>query len=287
MHPYKLSVLVTTYNHEKYIAEAIESVLDQKVDFPFEIVISDDYSTDRTRSIIQEYYIRYPSQIKLLLPPQNLGLTKNLQHGLLGCQGEYVAILEGDDYWLSRYKLQRQVAFLDQHPSCSFCFNGLLLLLEEQQIYREHQIPILCKQTFFTTQELILNNFISNFSTCMYRNSVIKLLPSKIYDVFTADWLFNITCSQFGSIGCIPIQMTAYRKHKGGEWSSKSAYEQCTQVMKLAKQYDALLDFRYTREFNRVIKQVKTTLSRSKFPKVLFFKAAKKCKDWMRSLVGS
>src|SRR5256885_224442 len=102
MYKYKLSVLVTVYNHEKYIAEALDSILNQKVNFEFEIVIADDVSTDSTKSIIEKYAKEHPHRnIRILKSEKNLGITKNLQRGLQSCQGEYIAILEGDDYWIS------------------------------------------------------------------------------------------------------------------------------------------------------------------------------------------
>ena len=115
----KLSVAMITYNHERFIRQAIESVLDQKVNFDFEIVIGEDCSTDSTRTIVAELQQQYPDRIVALMRPHNLGAMRNLQETLAACKGQYVALLEGDDYWTSQHKLQKQVDFLDARPDCA------------------------------------------------------------------------------------------------------------------------------------------------------------------------
>lgn len=259
----KLSVLITSYNHEKYIQEALESVLAQKTQFPFEIIVSDDCSTDNTRKILEDYQQRLPSMIRILPSEKNLGITKNLQRGLSACCGEYIAILEGDDYWISPLKLQKQVEFLDHCPECSFCFNGLLFL-NHKGIYVEFQNGLSPQSTILSLIELIENNFIGNFSTCMYRNEVVRKLPPKIYDVFTVDWMFNMACAELGSIGYLPLQMTIYRKQGQGAWSSLADSQQIKKIMDLLPIYDELLDYRYSTNFTKSVNFYRSHLKRAK-----------------------
>ncbi|NLI41548.1 MAG: glycosyltransferase [Caldisericales bacterium] len=114
--PPLVSVCMITYNHEPYIAQAIESVLMQQTDFPVELVIGEDCSTDNTRAIVCDYRERYPERIHLLLPEHNLGMFPNFVATLQACDGRYIALLEGDDYWTDPFKLQKQVDFLEVHP---------------------------------------------------------------------------------------------------------------------------------------------------------------------------
>src|SRR5690349_6525722 len=114
--PVKVSVAMISYNHERFIAQAIESVLSQRVKFPYEIVIGDDHSTDATPSIIADFHRRYPDKIVPFLREKNLGMAPNFMQILASCGGQYVALLEGDDFWTSKDKLQRQVDFLDANP---------------------------------------------------------------------------------------------------------------------------------------------------------------------------
>ena len=129
----KLSVAMITYNHEQFIAQAIESVLAQKVDFEYEIVVGEDCSTDGTRAIVTDFSRRYPGRIAALLRERNLGGPRNLLGTLAACRGEYLALLEGDDYWTCTNKLQRQVDFLDAHPDWAICCS-------RAQVRNEHDI---------------------------------------------------------------------------------------------------------------------------------------------------
>lgn len=118
----KLSVILITYNHEKYIRRALDSVLSQETDFPFEVVIGDDCSPDDTKNIIKEYRNNYPEQIRLVHREKNTGRpTLNVYETTMKCRGEYLAYLEGDDYWTDTKKLQKQVDFLESHPEYIAC----------------------------------------------------------------------------------------------------------------------------------------------------------------------
>lgn len=104
-----------SYNLEKYIAEALDSILMQKVNFKYNIVVGEDCSTDNTRQILQEYASKYPDKFTLLLHKKNLGVVANFATTLKSCQGKYIALLDGDDYWTDPFKLQKQVDFLESN----------------------------------------------------------------------------------------------------------------------------------------------------------------------------
>src|SRR5213593_3247277 len=124
----KVSVVMTTYNHEKFIARAIDGVLMQQTDFAYEIIIGEDCSSDKTRSIVIDFHKKHLDKIHLILPAENLGNDGNsiLVQGLQAAHGEYVALLDGDDYWTSASKLQKQVKFLEDHHQCSICFHNAM-----------------------------------------------------------------------------------------------------------------------------------------------------------------
>ena len=116
----KLSVVLITYNHGKYIREALDGILMQKVSFPYEIVVGDDCSTDDTQAILKEYAEKNPDKFRLILREKNLGRpTLNVYLTSMECQGDYIAYLEGDDFWTDENKLQKQVDFLESHPDYS------------------------------------------------------------------------------------------------------------------------------------------------------------------------
>lgn len=248
MNNIKISVIVTSYNHEKYIKKCIDSILMQKgVDF--EVIIGDDQSDDNTREILKEYKKNNHEIINLLPSNENLGVTKNLKRCFEVANGKYVAICEGDDYWTDSYKLQKQVKFLEERLDCVMCFNSILVYYENHK-KKNHIQPKLSVDTL-TTRELILNNYIGNFSSCMYRNSIIKKLPDHLYDLFTVDWMFNIACSEFGNIGFLNENMSVYRIHDSGLWSSKEAEKQISELMVLIDLYNEYYSFKYDLEFEK------------------------------------
>ncbi len=112
----KVSIIIITYNHESFIAQAIESVLKQKTNFPFEIIIGEDCSSDKTKIIVEKYSNLHLNQIKLITSTNNVGIIANELRCLKKAQGDYICFLEGDDYWTDPYKLQKQVDFLENNP---------------------------------------------------------------------------------------------------------------------------------------------------------------------------
>ena len=116
-----LSIVVITYNHEKYIRKCLDSILMQDVDFSFEIIISDDLSTDQTAQIITEYQDKYPDIIKPNLRTINVGASKNQYDCFLMCTGKYIAILDGDDFWIDKLKLKIQIDFLKNNDTFIAC----------------------------------------------------------------------------------------------------------------------------------------------------------------------
>ncbi len=126
----KVSVVCTAYNHAPYIRDALEGFLAQRTDFPVEILVNDDASTDGTAAILREYAARYPARIRVFCQEKNLyaqGLSPYDAALYPAARGDYIALCEGDDYWTDPEKLQRQADFLDAHPDYSACVHNTLL----------------------------------------------------------------------------------------------------------------------------------------------------------------
>ncbi len=117
-----LSVIMTTYNHERYIAEAIESVLRQQTSFGVEIVVGEDCSTDRTLAVVRDYERMYPDCIRVVTSSENVGWRENYRRTIAAARGKYIALLDGDDYFTHRKKLQLQVDMLEQNPDVGMCY---------------------------------------------------------------------------------------------------------------------------------------------------------------------
>jgi len=122
-----VSICMITYNHSSFIEDAINSILMQKVNFPLQLVISDDCSTDNTFQICKKYQKEYPQLIKLISSDKNIGMSSNLLKAIGECKGKYIAFCEGDDYWVNTLKLQKQVDFLESNSDFSLCSGNYVI----------------------------------------------------------------------------------------------------------------------------------------------------------------
>jgi glycosyltransferase involved in cell wall biosynthesis len=159
-----VSVCVITYNHKQYIAQALDSILVQKTNFDFEIVIGEDLSTDNTLAICKDYARRYPHIIRVLDTVQNLGVVPNFVRTANACRGKYMAVLEGDDYWIDESKLQKQADVLEHDAQISLCFTGRKEYYEDtnhfdtikDERYTRFYVEDFAKETFFHLSTMLL-----------------------------------------------------------------------------------------------------------------------------------
>lgn len=254
----KLNVLLITYKQEDYIRQTLESILMQKTDFLFNIVVADDCSPDSTLDIIKEYQTKSDIEFVFLPSEKNLGYTENYKRAFAACEAEYVAIMEGDDYWTSPYHLQKHVDFLDLHQECSMSFNRHDRLFIDRGY---NDIPEWSADGDFrliTTNEMALGNQIGNLSCCVVRNRKIE---DKIFEgYFFADWLLGMYLGMFGPLAQQKEVTSAYRVHDNGQWSRMSEQEQLQTLLKMINEYDPLLDYKYTDEFNLYKKRININL---------------------------
>jgi glycosyltransferase involved in cell wall biosynthesis len=244
----KVSVCMTTYNHERYIAQAVESVLAQQVDFPIELVVGEDLSTDRTREIVQDLAQKHPDRIRLRLSDRNLGGQANFLATIALCRGQYVAMLEGDDYWTCADKLQRQVEALDSHPEWAICFHPCACLYEDGMqgipVY-----PLGWAKPVATMEDLFSSNFLPT-SSVVFRNRLFPTFPEWFRDLAIGDWALHILNAEHGDIGFMPDVMSAYRVHRGGVWSGATHAERTIFVFELFSAIDHHFEGKYTQSIN-------------------------------------
>lgn len=258
----RVSILLITYNHQQYIPDAIKSILMQKNNFEIEIILLDDASTDQTFAIAAEA-LKDIKNVTLISNETNLGITKNYQKGFSLCTGKYVFVLEGDDYWIDAYKVQRQVDFLDEHPFCAMCFHPFLTQKNESVIFHTFKSGYTNPSDLFAINDLILNEgLVANFSVCCYRKSVLDQLPQSIYGLVTYDWMINISVAQFGFLGRINTIMSVYRLSETGVWSNKTLNNKFKETIKLIPQYDKALDYKYSEFFNTKIQLLTDQISK-------------------------
>lgn len=172
-----VSVKMITYNHALFIAQAIEGVLQQKTTFPFELVIGEDCSTDGTRETVFEYQKKYPDIIRVITSDKNVGMMRNSLRALKACRGKYLAVCEGDDYWQSPYKLQKQVDYLERHPECGLvCTDWDIYLHRTKKIIKNFNYSRGCRSPMHLTIEQIIGKEAAAVTTCtvMGRRKLIE-----------------------------------------------------------------------------------------------------------------
>jgi len=248
----KVSVLVMTYNHEKFIAQALESVAMQETDFEYEILISEDCSTDRTRQIVLDFQRAHPEQVRLLLSEQNIHSNEIVVRGIRAARGQYIAMLDGDDYWTSARKLQKQVDFLDRHPECALCFHNARIFHEaDNRAGREWTPP--GQKEFSTLEDIWMGNFVATCST-MFRRGLIGEIPEWYNDFFPiTDWPLHILNAEHGNIGYIDEVMGVYRYHPGGLYSPFSETKKQQETLKFYRTMNKNLNYRYNKIVNIAI----------------------------------
>jgi glycosyltransferase involved in cell wall biosynthesis len=217
MYKPKVSVSLITYNQEKYIAACLNSIISQITDFDFEVVIADDCSKDKTPEIIADYALKYPKLIKPILRKANLGLVQNAVKTIEACTGQYIALMEGDDFWIDNHKLQIQADYLDKNKDCVICFTN------EYAFYEDSPDK---KLIFFTDQNrppekfdlgfLINHNVKIPNNTKMFRREAQPTnFPDWYFVSVNWDWVLHIMQAQKGKIGYIDQITLAYRRHPG------------------------------------------------------------------------
>ncbi len=213
--PIKISVLMLAYNQERYIDEAIRSVMLQETDFPFELVIGNDASTDATGERCEAWRKKYPDQIVLFNREKNLGLQQNFIQTYKHCRGAYVAICEGDDFWCSKHKLQRQAAFLEQHPEYAMCFHRVINYYEDRGT---KSLSNGGQEVVTDILDLARSNYISNVSI-LFRRGLFGELPEWFARVSTYDYAIHLLNAQYGKIYYMKQPMAVYRQHEHAIWS--------------------------------------------------------------------
>lgn len=247
-----ISVLLVTFNHQKHIRQALDALIEQRFDGTIELVVADDKSTDDTLTIIREYEGKDPRfAFKYLDYSENLGITKNYKRGFAACTGEYVAVLEGDDYWTSPLKLQRQAEFLRDHWESDLCSVNYFVYVEDSA---QISARVAASQGYrlISARELIADNIVGNFSTCMYRRTALTRIPDKLFDIKSYDWITNIVIAKSTLIGFLEEPMSVYRLHGGGVWTQTPHIEKLKAQLDLLPAYDELTEFVFHDDFEKL-----------------------------------
>lgn len=223
----KVSVLITTYNLEQYVAQTLDSVLMQQVDFEYEILVGDDGSKDRTRDVVRQYMERYPDLISLFVmdrePDQQYNriarASRNRLNLISRAQGEYLIFLDGDDVYTDSRKLQRQADVLDapENRDCVACAHNIWLYWDEQ---RKEPVNPYTKEFKVKGRTYWRDVMYFHSDTVMFRNvftdSLMEDIPSDFFD----DNIIVFALLKYGGIYYLPELMANYRQVENSSWNS-------------------------------------------------------------------
>jgi len=211
-----VSVIVLAYQHSPYIEKCIQSMMEQKTNFVYEIIIGEDESTDGTRQICIEYAEKYPNKIRLFLrnrkdvlyingnPTGRFNFIENLK----AVRGKYIALCDGDDYWIDPYKLQKQVDFLENNPSYVMTYHPVIFVDEYHQQFSKSNGKVKIKNI----KDLLTSKIEIYTGSVVYKN-VLKKFPKWCNEVFFGDHVLFVLLARNGDLKSIPENMSAYRIH--------------------------------------------------------------------------
>ena len=230
-----ISVIVITYNHEKYLRQCLDNIIAQEVDVPYEIIIGEDCSVDRTPEICKEYRSRYPEKIRLILNETNLGIIRNYQNVLKLCRGEYIAQIAGDDFWFDKYKLQNQINALEKHPESDLCYTNCYTCDSDGKINKTsllNDVPITFAYHLFNT------GYIAPCSW-MYSRRVLEYMD--LQDWFPDESLaVALDVLQHSKLIYISDSTSVYRVHQGSaayQTDSRKIWKYQTGLVKMQLYY--------------------------------------------------
>lgn len=226
-----LSVIVPTYNHEKYIAKALDSILMQKTNFPFEVLVGEDASTDGTKKILEEYEKAHPGFFTMIYRTVNTyksGGVRNSYDLCMRAKGKYIITLEGDDYWINPQKLQIQVDFLERHPEYIAVAHNTIVIDENNEILADTTYPE-CKDEEYTFRHYASGILPGQTATVMSRNFYkSKDIDFSVLDkgLMPGDRLKVFVLCTTGKIYCIQEAYSMYRfvRKGGSSFSANNKY---------------------------------------------------------------
>lgn len=237
-----VSIRCITYNHEKYIRDTLEGFVMQKTNFKFEAIVHDDASTDNTAAIIREYAEKYPDIIKPIFETEN---QYSKHDGSLdrimtaACKGKYIALCEGDDYWIDPYKLQKQVDFLESHPDYTMIFHNAKVYHEQTKTFEDSFSNITNKD--YTGLEIYKTWTVPTASVLVRKeifSSCIYLKAKKNKKFIYGDIILFLSCAHYGKLRGMQNTMSVYRRHEGGvsfNQSYKTLIKQCYHNLNIYK----------------------------------------------------
>ena len=256
-----VSVNCAVYNHEKYLAKCLDSILMQKTTFKFEVLIHDDASTDRSAEIIEDYELRYPEIIKPIYQTQNQyskGVKISSRFQYPRALGKYIAMCEGDDYWIDENKLQKQYDALEKHGECMMCVHKVEDVSEEGYSIGNFHPQFKIKKNIISSDEFIKLTEYWAFQTSSYFFVNIPELKEQDLPLFyrlsgVGDTPLMLLFGSKGKVYYYDSIMSCYRHGAPDSWNERRKKEDIISKKKriisdinVIKEFDKYTGFKYT-----------------------------------------
>ena len=212
-----VSVVMITYNHEHYLAEAIEGVVRQETSCPIELLVGEDCSTDGTREVALNYQTRFPEMIRVITSDQNVGMHRNFDRLVATTRGKYIAICEGDDVWIRSDKLERQVALLENNPEISLVCSNYQIISDSGAILVSDALhPPNGSEYFVTFEDILLSGVVLTLTVCARRDLVMRALVEsplcRKQNYLFGDSPLWVELARHGKCCCVPEVYCSYRR---------------------------------------------------------------------------
>lgn len=265
-----VSVVCLTHNHEKYVRDALEGFIRQRTDFPFQVLVHDDASTDGTAAIIREYEQRYPKIIRPIYQKENqyskgVRISKDIIRPLI--KGKYVAVCEGDDYWTDPLKLQKQADFMESHPDYSLCCSLMQWFDETEQKFIDKDYHK--GDCDVSVEDCIMSHWHGMQTAGMFvRSDVNVLFPEWRQQCPVTDYPRVINAALHGKVRVLGEVMAVYRQHVPNSWTYKWAKEkdfyiqQADGVIRSLQLLNVETEGKYNEVINRKIEQLKLKITK-------------------------
>jgi len=251
----KVSVCMISYNHENFIKQAIEEVINQETNFYIELIIGDDFSTDNTAQICKEYQEKYPQIIKLLPSTQNLGMMPNFVRTLQACKGEYIAFCEGDDYWTDTKKLQKQVDILESNSQYSGSFHHTQAISQEDN--SEGKLYGIDCPNILNAEDTISAQSMFHTSSFVLRNTNISQYLEWLSKCSIGDLPLFSCVAKYGDLVKIPETMSVYRVHQNSITNSTNYVDnRWRDRLALLSQINQLHDYKYDYKVKKIKQEI-------------------------------
>lgn len=288
MNNVKVSVCCITYNHGKYLRDALESFINQITNFNYEIIIHDDYSTDNTVDIINEYKKKYPDIIVPMFEIENQ-YSKGIKSALKTfekAKGKYIAICEGDDFWCDKYKLQKQFDIMEKNKKATLCFHNAVLYNRTKKTYKKYINKNDMEKEYYNKSEynsgeLLCIKYCGNIPTAsmFFKKECIKTLPDFYHKLNPGDMTLKLHFAGCGKALYINEIMSAYRRNVEGSstttWKNdkdiKSIENRIDQFIKIIESYDEFSNYKYTTELQKCKKRylLDFNLEKNEYDKII------------------